>query len=32
MSRETFLDIIEKRVRSDVICLGLYGFKEQQIL
>lgn len=22
------LDIIEKRVRSDVICLGLYGFKK----
>lgn len=24
------LDIIEKRVRSDVICLGLYGFKKAE--
>jgi hypothetical protein len=26
--QENLLDIIEKRVRSDVICLGLYGFKK----
>ncbi|MDC7288814.1 hypothetical protein NXH76_13475 [Blautia schinkii] len=28
--QKTLLDIIEKQVRSEVICLGLYGFKKAE--